>query len=182
MIIAEDEDFSRNHPNLRTIEFELLGISQDQNGGLHPKIFETQMKVAARNLKDLLQVVVRMRGTPEVPKKLLGKANLLLWDVKYRYTPLSPQFLTNGAEEVISLLIFVHDRINMHLKKHGPNLIDTESARFDLSHRHTSKPRVFQPFTRRQPSESEASRPKKLAVITPPELINVLNIYPELSQ
>ena len=182
MIIAEDEDFSRNYPNLRTIEFELLGISQNLNGSLHPKIFEAQMKMAARNLKDLLQVVIRTRGTPGVPKKLLSKANLLLWDVKYRYSPPSPEFLTNGAEEVISLLIFVHDRINMHLKRHDPNLIDTESARFDLSHRHTSKPRVFQPFTRRQPSESEASRPKKLAVITPPELINVLNIYPELNQ
>ena len=70
MIIAEDEDFSRNHPNLRTIEFELLGISQNLNGGLHPKIFETQMKMAARNLKDLLQVVIRTRGTPGVPKKI----------------------------------------------------------------------------------------------------------------
>ena len=182
LISEEDEDFSHKNPNLRKLEFELLGIQQNQSQGCHLKLFEIAMKTAARNLKDILQVVGRMRGSPRVPKKLLGKAHTLLWDVKYRYTPASPQFLTNGSEEVTSLLIFVHDRINMHLRKHDPNLVDTESARFDLSHRHTAEPRVFQPFTRRQPSESEASRPKKLAVIIPPELINVLNIYPELSQ
>ena len=182
LILEEDEDFSHKNPNLRHLEFELLGIQQTQSQGCHLKLFEIAMKTAARNLKDILQVVGRMRGSPRVPKKLLGKAHTLLWDVKYRYTPASPQFLTNGSEEVTSLLIFVHDRINMHLRKHDPNLVDTESARFDLSHRHTAEPRVFQPFTRRQPSESEASRPKKLAVIIPPELINVLNIYPELNQ
>ena len=182
LILEEDEDFSHKNPNLRHLEFELLGIQQTQSQGCHLKLFEIAMKTAASNLKDILQVVGRMRGSPRVPKKLLGKAHTLLWDVKYRYTPASPQFLTNGSEEVTSLLIFVHDRINMHLRKHDPNLVDTESARFDLSHRHTAEPRVFQPFTRRQPSESEASRPKKLAVIIPPELINVLNIYPELSQ
>ena len=182
LISEEDEDFSHNNPNLRKLEFELLGIQQNQSQGCHLKLFEVALKTAARNLKDILQVVGRMRGSPRVPKKLLGKAHTLLWDVKYRYTPASPQFLTNGSEEVTSLLIFVHDRINMHLRKHDPNLVDTESARFDLSHRHTAEPRVFQPFTRRQPSESEASRPKKLAVIIPPELINVLNIYPELGQ
>ena len=182
IILEEDEDFSQNYPNLREIEFELLGVSQNQNEGLYPRIFNIQLKTAARNLKNILQIACRMRGPPKVPKKLLGKANLLLWDVKYRYTPASPQFLINGAEEVISLLIFVHDKINMHLKRHDPNSIDTDCARFDLSHRHTSKPRVFQPFTRREQTGSEAARPKKLAVITPPELINVLNIYPELSQ
>ena len=182
LISEEDEDFSHKNPNLRKLEFELLGIQQNQSQGCHLKLFEIALKTAARNLKDILQVVGRMRGSPRVPKKLLGKAHTLLWDVKYRYTPASPQFLTNGSEEVTSLLIFVHDRINMHLRKHDPNLVDTESARFDLSHRHTAEPRVFQPFTRRQPSESEASRPKKLAVIIPPELINVLNIYPELGQ
>ena len=182
LILEEDEDFSHKNPNLRKLEFELLGIQQNQSQGCHLKLFEIALKTAARNLKDILQVVGRMRGSTRVPKKLLGKAHTLLWDVKYRYTPASPQFLTNGSEEVTSLLIFVHDRINMHLRKHDPNLVDTESARFDLSHRHTAEPRVFQPFTRRQPSESEASRPKKLAVITPPELINVLNIYPELGQ
>ena len=182
LILEEDEDFSHKNPNLRKLEFELLGIQQNQSQGCHLKLFEIALRTAARNLKDILQVVGRMRGSPRVPKKLLGKAHTLLWDVKYRYTPASPQFLTNGSEEVTSLLIFVHDRINMHLRKHDPNLVDTESARFDLSHRHTAEPRVFQPFTRRQPSESEASRPKKLAVIIPPELINVLNIYPELGQ
>ena len=182
LILEEDEDFSHRNPNFRKLEFELLGIQQDQSQGCHLKLFETALKAAARNLKDILQVVGRMRGSPRVPKKLLGQAHVLLWDVKYKYTPASPQFLTNGSEEVTSLLVFVTDRISMHLRKHNPDVIDTESARFDLSHRHTSEPRVFQPFTRRQHSESKAFRPRKSAVITPPELVNVLNIYLELNQ
>ena len=182
LILEEDQDFSHKNPNLRHLEFELLGIQQTQSQGCHLKLFEIAMKTAARNLKDILQVVGRMRGSTRVPKKLLGKAHILLWDVKNRYTPASPQFLTNGSEEVTSLLTFIHDRIVMHLKKHNPSLIDAELGRFDMSHRHTSKPRVYQPFTRRQPSAFEESRPKKLAVVTPPELINVLNMYPELSQ
>ena len=160
MIMAEDKDFSQSQPGLREIEFELLGVSQNQEGGLHPKIFQTQLRSAARNLKSILQIACKDKGSTQIPKRLLGKANLLLWDIKYRYTPASPQFLKNGAEEVISYLVFIHDRINMYLRKHAPNLIDTDSARFDLSHRHMTKPRVFQPFTRREQSGSEASRPE----------------------
>ena len=182
LILEEDEDFSQRYPNLRLIEFELLGVSQNQNEGLYPKLFEVQLMTAARNLKDILQIVGRMRGSTQVPKRLISKAYVLLWDIKYRYTPPSPEFLTNESQEVTSLLIFVHDRINMHMRKHNPKLIDAELGRFDLSHRNTSEPRVFQPFTRREPSAFEASRPEAMATLTPPELGNVLNMYPELSQ
>ena len=182
LIMEEDEQFSQRHPELRIVEQQLLGIQQSPSEGLHLKLFETQLRVAARNLKDVLQIVGRTRGQPEVPRRLMRQANLLLWDVKHCYTPANPSFLLNGSEEVSSLLVFIHDKIVMHMRRCNPDVIDDKLGRFDLAHMNTAKPRVRQPFTRREPSAFEASRPKKSAMITPPELVNVLNIYPELSQ
>ena len=176
IILAEDEQFTRENYHLRMIEFKLLGIEQIEENRLQFRVFEEQLRTAVRDLKAVLQVARASKVHPKLRKEVLLNAHRLLWDAQHRYLPNDEHFICNGSEEVTSLLIFSKDRILMHLKKYAPEVVRTELGRHDMSHRHTFYPRVTEPYTRRQPEAYGACRPKKLEVIVPPELENVSDI------
>ena len=161
IILAEDEQFTRENYHLRMVEFQLLGVEQLEENKLQFRVFEEQLRTAVRDLKAVLQVARASKVHPKVRKDVMLKAHKLLWDAQHRYFPNDEDFICNGSEEVTSLLIFSKDRILMHLKKYAPEVVRTELGRHDMSHRHTFYPRVTEPYTRRQPEAYGACRPKK---------------------
>ena len=182
IISAEDEQFTRENYHLRMIEFQLLGVEQLEDNRLHFRMFEGQLRTAVRDLKAVLKVAQASKVHPKIRKDVMLKAHKLLWDAQHRYLLNSEEFICNGSEEVTSLLIFSKDRILMHLKKYAPEVVRTELGRHDMSHRHTSYPRVTEPYTRRQPEAYGACRPKKLEVTVPPELENVSDISLDIAE
>ena len=177
IILAEDEQFTRENYHLRMVEFQLLGVEQLEENKLQFRVFEEQLRTAVRDLKAVLQVARASKVHPKVRKDVMFKAHKLLWDAQHRYFPNDEDFICNGSEEVTSLLIFSKDRILMHLQKYAPEVVRTELGRHDMSHRYMFPyPRVTEPYTRRQPEAYGACRPKKLEVTVPPELENVSDI------
>ena len=183
IILAENEQFTRENHHLRMIEFELLGIEQLEENRLHFRMFEGQLRTAVRDLKAVLKVAQASKVHPKIRKDVMLKAHKLLWDAQHRYLLNSEEFICNGSEEVTSLLIFSKDRILMHLEKYAPEAVRSELGRHDMSHRYMfPRPRVTEPFTRRQPEAYGACRPKKIEVSVPLELAKVSDISLDIGE
>ena len=148
LILAENPEFSRTNYHDRLIEFQLLGV-QNGSGGLHADIFRQAFKNAAADLTETLRRAHCLKSPPEVPKKLLRKAHLLLWEVRHYYTPSSNTFLTNGAEEVIQSLIHYHDKIQLFLSRNHPGILQ-DTGKHQPSFGSRFKPRTTQPYARRK--------------------------------
>ena len=87
IILAEDEQFTRENYHLRMIEFKLLGIEQIEENRLQFRVFEEQLRTAVRDLKAVLQVARASKVHPKLRKEVLLNAHRLLWDAQHRYLP-----------------------------------------------------------------------------------------------
>ena len=148
LIMAENPEFSRTNFHDRLVEFQLLGV-QNGSAGLHADIFRQALKFAAADLTETLRQAHCLKNPPEVPKKLLRKAHLLLWEVRHYYTPSSNTFLTNGAEEVIQSLVYYHDKIKLFLSRNHPGILQ-DTGKHQPSFGSGFKPRTTQPYARRK--------------------------------